>query len=76
MEGMKLPVRIYSTLLTFLLLDWSSPSEELESSSALEWMVSKSSVSIEGKHRWVQPREKEHTERRQGLVNPSVDEKK
>lgn len=40
---------------TFLLLPSSSPSEELESSSALDGMVSKSSGSIEGKRRCVQP---------------------
>lgn len=42
-------------LCTFLLLLSSSPSEEFESSSALDGMVSKSSVSIEGKRRWVHP---------------------
>lgn len=42
-------------LRTFLLPLSSSPSEEFESSSALDGMVSKSSVSIEGKRRWVHP---------------------
>lgn len=44
---------------TFLLL--ASSSEELEDSSALEGIVSKSSVSMERRRRWVQPEGNQYT---------------
>lgn len=44
---------------TFLL--FPSSSEELDDSSTLEGIVSKSSVSMEGRRRWVQPERDQYT---------------